>query len=89
MLANDPDGADTLTYTLSGLDGVFFAIDGSSGQLWVIEPLDHDVRSRFFVMVRATDSGGLYDTVPVTIDVTDVDGLGDVVLSTSGRSSWD
>ena len=83
VLANDPDGADTLTYTLSGLDGVFFAIDGSSGQLWVIEPLDHDVRSRFFVMVRATDSGGLYDTVPVTIDVTDVDGLGDVVLSTS------
>ncbi len=83
VLANDPDGADTLTYTLSGLDGVFFAIDGSSGQLWVIEPLDHDVRSRFFVMVRATDSGGLYDTVPVTIDVTDVDGLGDVVLSSS------
>lgn len=84
VVASDPDHGDQLTYSLSGLDENFFSIDRSSGQLTVRGLLVDQGRTRFFVLVRVTDSGGLSDTVPVTIDVTDSAGDGELVLSSSG-----
>ena len=83
IVASDPDVTDRLTYSLSGLDETFFDIDGASGQLRVGESLAYGSKTRFFVVVRATDSGGLYDVAPVTIDVAAMDQPGQVVLSTS------
>ena len=83
VVASDPDRGDQLAYSLSGLDENLFAVDRASGQLMVGEFLQDQGRTRFFVLVRATDSGGLFDTVPVTIDVTDRAGEGELVLSSS------
>ena len=83
IVASDPDVTDRLTYSLSGLDETLFVIDGASGQLRVGESLSYGGKTRFFVMVRATDSGGLYDVAPVTIDVAAMDQPGQVVLSSS------
>ncbi len=81
VVAGDPDRGDQLTYSLSGLDENLFAVDRTSGQLTVRGFPEDQVRTRFFVMVRATDPGGLFDTVPVTIDVTVGAEAGELVLS--------
>ncbi len=69
--ADDP--GDTLTYTLEGLDEASFDIDSATGQLQAKAPLDRDTKSTYTVTVKATDQGGLYDTVVVTITVTEMD----------------
>ena len=81
VVAGDPDRGDQLTYSLSGLDENLFAVDRTSGQLTVRGFPEDQGRTRFFVMVRATDPGGLFDTVPVTIDVTVGAEAGELVLS--------
>ena len=81
FLATDLDAGDTLTYSLSGGDVEFFNIGETTGQLEAEEPLDYETRSSYSVEVQATDPGGLYDTVSVKIDVTNVDEAGKVFLS--------
>lgn len=81
VLARDLDAGDTLTYSLSAGDVEFFSIGGTTGQLEAEVPLDYETRSSYSVEVQATDPGGLYDTVSVKIDVTNVDEAGKVFLS--------
>ncbi len=72
VAAADPDAGDTLTYSLSGADKDHFAIDAASGQLQTKGALDYEGQSSYSVTVTATDGGGLADSIPVTITVTDV-----------------
>lgn len=81
IIANDPDPSDSPTYSLSGRDADVFHIVRTSGQLEAARPLDYESRSSYSVTVRATDSAGLYDTIPVSIEVTNVDEIGEIVLS--------
>ena len=67
--AND----DALTYTLGGADVASFAIDSDTGQLMTLAALDHETKATYSVTVTASDSGGLSDSIDVTITVTDVD----------------
>ena len=69
------DPGDRLTYTLEGTDAASFSIDRGTGQLRTSASLDQGSKSSYMVTVRATDSGGLYDTITVTITVTEVDDM--------------
>ena len=67
--AND----DALDYTLGGADVASFAIDSDTGQLMTLAALDFEIKPTYSVTVTASDSGGLSDSIDVTITVTDVD----------------
>ena len=75
VAASDADDA-ALTYTLSGTDTASFAIDSDTGQLMTLAALDYETKATYSVTVTASDSGGLSDSIDVTITVTDVDEMG-------------
>ena len=75
VTATDPDAGDTLAYSLSGDDAMYFSID-DMGQITVGADamLDYEAeKSTYMVTVTATDSEDLTDTIEVTINVTDVE----------------
>ena len=72
VAAIDADN-DALTYALSGTDAAAFDIISASGQLQTKAALDYETKASYSVTVTATDSGGLSDSIDVTITVTDVD----------------
>ena len=80
VAASDANG-DALTYALSGTDAAFFAIDLDTGQLMTLADLDYETKASYSVTVAASDSGGLSDSIDVTITVTDVEKPGTVTLS--------
>ena len=67
--------SDTLTYSLGDIagsaDADSFTINQSSGQLRTKVTLDRETKSTYTVTVTATDPSGLFDTITVTIAVTD------------------
>ena len=81
VAANDANG-DTLAYTLGGADVASFDIDPDTGQLMTLAALDYETKDTYSVTVTARDSGGLRDSIDVTITVTDVDDAeaGDTLL---------
>ena len=72
VTATDADD-DTLAYTLGGTDAASFAIGSDTGQLMTLASLDYETKATYSVTVTASDSGGLSDSIDVTITVTDVD----------------
>ena len=75
VAAADANG-DALTYALGGTDAASFAIDSDTGQLMTLAALDYETKDTYSVTVTASDSGGLSDSIDVTITVTDVDEIG-------------
>ena len=77
LTATDEDTNDRLTYTLSGRDATFFAVD-ANGQLTVGEGtvLDHETRPTYSLTVTATDDAEppATDSIDVTIRITDAPG---------------
>ena len=74
VTATDADN-DTLTYTLEGTDAASFQIDSTSGQIRTKSGVtyDYETKSSYSVMVKADDGNGGSDTIPVAIDLRDVD----------------
>ena len=74
LLATDQDAGDLLTFTLVGGSGVnSFEIDPVTAQLTVAnQTLDFETAPLLDLVVRATDSGGLFDDATVKIYVFDV-----------------
>ena len=73
VAAYDED-RDVLTYTLTGDDVGLFSIDRGTGQIKVGTTLDFEAsKNTYSVEVKATDPSGLFDTINVTIMVTNVD----------------
>ena len=70
--ATDLDQGDTLTYTLGRADAASFTI-GSTGQISTAVVLDYETKTLHVVGVTATDSAGESATIPVIINVTNVD----------------
>ena len=91
VAANDANG-DTLAYTLGGTDAASFDIDPATGQLMTLAALDYETKRTYSVTVTASDSGGLSDSIDVTITVTDVDDAeaGDPLLAVydSDKDGW-
>ena len=63
---------DGLTYTLSG-DVDPLEIVQATGQILTTKKLDYETKNTYRVTVTATDPWGLTGSIPVTINVTDVD----------------
>ena len=81
--AND----DTLTYALGGTDTASFDIDTATGQLMTKEALDYETKASYSVTVTASDSGGLSDSIDVTITVTNEDEMGRVTFWRDGADA--
>ena len=74
VTATDPDpNSDALDYTLSGADGALFTVR-ANGQIEVgaETKLDYETEQTYSVTLKAADSFGDYDTIDVTIMVTQV-----------------
>ena len=73
VTATDTDTGDTLTYTLEGTDAARFGIIGTSGQLQtkVGQKYSYEAKSSYSVTVRVVDGNGGFDTIVVTLNVTD------------------
>ncbi|WP_303864486.1 cadherin domain-containing protein [Cylindrospermopsis raciborskii] len=78
IAATDPDGGDTLTYTLSGADADKFNVDSVTRFLSFNTAPNFEVpgsaagNNTYSVTVTATDAGGLTATQTVTVNVTNV-----------------
>ena len=86
MVAVDTDTGEVLTYTLGGTDAASFGINAATGQLMTKVALDHETKASYTVVVTATDSGGLTDSITVTITVTDVNEAPAFASATAERS---
>ncbi len=75
----------TLTYALEGTHADSFSIDTRSGQLKTKtgRTYDFEALSRYSVNVKATDGHGGESTIPVSIDLND---LNEAPVFTSGRA---
>ena len=71
VTATDLD-ADTLTYSLAGVDAAAFGIVSTTGQLRTRAPLDYEQKNAYAVVVTASD-GSHTATTRVAIRVTDID----------------
>ena len=86
--ATDPEDNDSdLTWSLSGIDGSKFLIDGSNGELTFMTPPDYEApvdsgrNNDYNVRVEVTDSGGNTATRVVTVTVDNIDEPGVVTQS--------
>jgi Ca2+-binding RTX toxin-like protein len=64
----DPDGDGNPAFAINPTTGAITVNDSGD--------LDYETTSQFDLQVRATDPGGLSDTAPVTVTLTNVDELG-------------
>ena len=80
VTATDADG-DVLTYSLLGTDASSFAIDSSTGQLFLKDPLDYETKSIYEVTVRVSDASNASIDVDLTIVVNNVDEAAVVAVS--------
>ena len=83
--ATDVDG-DTLTCTLSGTDAVAFSIVNTNGQLRTRAALDFETKNSYSVTVDVSDGNGGSDSIPVTINVTNVNEAPSFATTTATRS---
>ncbi|PID59320.1 MAG: hypothetical protein CSB44_13020 [Gammaproteobacteria bacterium] len=71
--ASDPDGSDTVSYSLTDDAGGLFAIDGTTGVVTVAGALDHEAAASHQIEVQAQSSDGSTSTRVFSIQVGDVD----------------
>ena len=74
VTATDPDpNIDALVYTLSGPDAASFRVrDNGQIEVGAGTKLDYETKQTYSVTLKAADSFGDYDTIDVTIMVTNV-----------------
>ncbi len=71
--ASDPDGSDSVTYSLSDNAGGLFTIDSNTGEVTVNAALDAETAISHTIIVVATSTDTSTSTQSYTISVTDVD----------------
>ncbi len=72
-LATDPDGSDTVSYSLDDNAGGRFAINNSTGVVTVAGTLDREAAGSYDITVRATSTDATTTTRSFTITLGDVD----------------
>ena len=92
MQAADVDAGDTLTYSITGGDGLF-AIN-NDGEITLTGALDFETATSHTITVQVEDSAGATDTTEVTINVTNTifrgwDGSDAVDLRFRDDYKWD
>ena len=71
--ATDPDGSDTVSYSLDDDAGGLFAIDSNTGIVTVAAALDAETATSHDITIRATSSDTSFSTTTLSITVNDVD----------------
>ncbi|MDA1166595.1 MAG: cadherin domain-containing protein, partial [Planctomycetota bacterium] len=71
--ANDPDGTDTVSYSLDDDAGGRFTIDNVSGVIRTTGPLDAETATSHSITVRATSDDGSTTTQGYMIAINDLD----------------
>ena len=71
--ANDPDGGDTVSYSLDDNAGGRFAIHATTGVVTVAGGIDREAAGSYDITVRATSSDTTTTTRTFTITISDVD----------------
>ena len=101
IAATDPDGGDTLTYSLSGTDASSFEIGDSTGQLTTKSDVtyDYETKSSYELTVEADDGRGGTASIAVTVTLTNVaeatpvtacfTNLGTLTAAADYAGSWD
>ena len=74
--ADDPDGTDTVSYSLDDDAGGFFTIDAATGVVSVASPLDYETATSHNITIRATSTDGTFSTLTLAIGVNDVNEFG-------------
>ena len=71
--ATDPDGGDTVSYSLDDDAGGRFTIDSNTGVVTVAGALDAETATSHNITIRATSSDTSFSTVTLSIAVGDID----------------
>ncbi len=71
--ASDPDGTDTVTYSLDDDAGGMFTIDPITGVVTVAQAPDRELASSYNITIRATSSDSSSTTRTFTISIEDQD----------------
>ncbi|MCP5017551.1 MAG: cadherin repeat domain-containing protein, partial [Ketobacter sp.] len=71
--ATDPDGSDTVSYSLDDDAGGLFTIDANTGIVTVAAALDAETASSHNITIRATSSDTSFSTTTLSITINDVD----------------
>ena len=71
--ATDPDGTDTVTYSLDDNAGGRFAIDANTGVVTVASGIDREAAGSYDITVRATSTDTSTTTRLFTVNIGDVD----------------
>lgn len=73
-VATDPDDGASLNWSITaGNTGTAFAINASTGEITINNPLDHEVTSSYALTVEVEDSDMLTDSATITINVNDIE----------------
>ena len=72
VAAADPDSGDVLSYSLTGSDVFAFAIEAATAQVVTKEPIDHESKASYSVIVVADDGNGGAASIAVAIGIADV-----------------
>ena len=85
VTATDDDSDDDLTYSLGGTDAGFFTIVDDSGQIQTkaAQTYNYEAKPTYSVTVTVNDGNSGTATKAVTINLTNVDEDGTVILSTN------
>ncbi|MFM7740271.1 MAG: cadherin repeat domain-containing protein, partial [Planctomycetota bacterium] len=86
-LATDPDGSDTVSYSLDDSAGGRFTINSSTGVVTVAGGIDREAAGSYSITVRATSSDSSYSTQSFTITIGDVDEFDVGAVSDSNAAS--
>jgi hypothetical protein len=90
VAASDPDAGQSLSYAIIvGNESGAFAIDGATGAITVVGPLDHEASESYVLTVEVTDDGSpaLSAAASVTLNVADVNEA--PMLDTTGAMALD
>ena len=81
-LANDPDGGDTLTYSITGGTGSgIFAINTSTGAITLTSGVNYELVNSYTLDLRVEDAAGLFDTLSITVSISDENDIPTALLS--------
>lgn len=84
-LANDPDASSVLAYSITGGTGSGLFSISAAGVIRLIAPVNYEVVNSYTLDLRVQDSGGLFDTMTVTIDITDQNDVPSILTLTGNH----
>jgi hypothetical protein len=70
-LANDPDAASVLTYSITGGTGSGLFSISTAGVVRLAGAVNYELQNSYTLDLRVQDGGGLFNTMTITVNITD------------------